>query len=340
VSTLREVAERAGVSLATASRVAAGSQRVRPETRERVELAMRELLYVRPGRRAESGTIGLLVPELANPVFPAFAHAIESRAAALGLACILCNTAWSAEREAEYAHMLIDRRVDGMIFVSSQITDRRQDHALFDRLLDRRFPIVFVNELVAWSKSAVVLTDERLGTSMATEHLLELGHRRIGLMAAAEHHPPATERQAGWRAALGDYGIEVDGLLAKADYSVEGGRRALRYLMSLNGGRPTAVICGSDLMAIGVLQEAAAMGLRVPEDLSVVGFDGVAAGTWTHPPLTTVEHPFEEMAETTIQALTALIEDPDRTLPQFVFRPTLRVRASTGPPPAPAPTGA
>jgi DNA-binding LacI/PurR family transcriptional regulator len=333
VSTLREVAERAGVSLATASRVAAGSTRVRPEARERVELAMRELLYVRPGRRAESGTIGLLVPELANPVFPAFAHEIERRAAASGLACILCNTAWSYEREVEYAHMLIDRRVDGMIFVSSQITDRRGDHQLFDRLLDRRFPIVFVNELVASSKSAVVLTDERLGARLATQYLVSLCHRRIGLMAEADRYPPATERQAGWRLVLAEAGLDGDDLMAKADYSVEGGRRALRRLMSLNGRRPTAVICGSDLMAIGVLQEAAAMGLRVPEDLSVVGFDGVEAGTWTRPPLTTVEHPFDEMAETTIQALTALIQDPDRTLPQFVFRPSLRVRASTGPPP-------
>ena len=333
MTTLREVAERAGVSLATASRVAAGSHRVRPETRGRVERAMRDLLYVRPGRPTASGTIGLLVPELSNPVFPAFAHEIERRAAENGLACILCNTAWSYEREVEYAHMLIDRRADGMIFVSSQITDRRQDHTLFDRLLDRRFPIVFVNELVASSKSAVVLTDERLGARMATQHLLSLGHRRIGLMAEPDPYPPATERQAGWRQALTEAGLQGDGLLAKADYSVDGGRRALRYLMSLNGGRPTAVICGSDLMAIGVLQEAAEMGLRVPEDLSVVGFDGVEASTWTRPALTTVEHPIDEMAETTVQALVALIEDPDRTLPQFVFRPTFRVRASTGPPP-------
>lgn len=332
-STLREVADRAGVSVATASRVATGAPGVRSETRERVERAMRELLYVRAGERVATGTIGLLVPELANPIFPAFCHAVEARAAAAGLACILCNTSWSAEREVEYAHMLVDRKVDGMIFVASQITDRRGDHGLFDQLFAQRFPIVFINELVVARRSAVVLTDERLGAQRATEHLLDLGHRRIALLAHAEHLPPAGERHAGWRAALAGAGLAPDGLSARADFSVEGGRRAFDDLMS-RPAPPTAVICGSDLMALGVARAARERGMDVPGDLSVVGFDGTSLAEWMQPPLTTVEHPVHEMAETAIEALQSLIENPDRVLPQFVFRPALRVRGSTGPPPA------
>src|SRR5919108_4825872 len=128
MASLREVALRAGVSLATASRVASGAPSVRPETRERVELAMRELLYVPPRRPAVAGVIGLLVPEFSNPVFPALAQAMEVRATALGLASILCNTEGSPATENEYVHMLLERRVAGMIFISCEIADLEADH--------------------------------------------------------------------------------------------------------------------------------------------------------------------------------------------------------------------
>src|SRR5881628_99597 len=127
MSNLRQVAQRAGVSVATASRVASGSASVSAATRERVERAMRELLYVSPGKPAASGVIGLLLPELANPVFPAFAQAMEARAAALGLASIVCNTAGSPSTETEYVHMLLERRVDGMIFISCEMADLKAD---------------------------------------------------------------------------------------------------------------------------------------------------------------------------------------------------------------------
>src|ERR671930_492663 len=123
MASLREVARRAGVSVATASRVATGSAAVRPETRQRVEQAMRDLLYVAPGKPAPTGAIGLLVPELANPIFPALAQAMEARATANGLASILCNTGGNAAMEGEYVDMLLERRVDGMIFISGEMTD-------------------------------------------------------------------------------------------------------------------------------------------------------------------------------------------------------------------------
>src|SRR5688500_2060441 len=134
MSTLRDVAKRAGVSVATASRVASGGNRVRPETRARVERAMRELLYVAPGRPPATGVLGLLLPELANPIFAALAQAIERRAAEAGFASILCNTTGSVEQEIEYVHMLLDRGVDGFIFISCEMTNLSGAHGHYARL--------------------------------------------------------------------------------------------------------------------------------------------------------------------------------------------------------------
>jgi DNA-binding LacI/PurR family transcriptional regulator len=329
--TLRDVAYLAGVSVATASRVAAGVAGVRPATRERVELAMRELLYV-AREPASRGIIGLLVPELGNPIFPALAQAMERRAAEAGYATILCNTAGSALREAEYVHMLVERRVDGMIFISSEVTDLRSDHPHYARLREEGARLVFVNGSDESLDVTSVGVDERAAGKLATEHLLELGHRRIGFAAGPGHSSPTREKAEGRSQALAAAGIEPDGLVAHATFSIEGGRQALRALVAARGGRPTGVFCSSDLMAIGVLNEAAEQGLVVPDDLSLIGFDGIEAASWTRPALTTIEQPIADIARTAVGAVKSLIDEPERPLPDFVFRPKLRVRGSTGPP--------
>ncbi len=329
--TLRDVARQAGVSVATASRVAAGAPGVRPATRERVEHAMRELLYV--AREPDpSGVIGLLVPELGNPIFPALAQAMEHRAAAAGYATILCNTAGSALREMEYVHMLLERRVDGMIFISSELTDVRSDHRHYVRLRDEGARLVFVNGSAESLDVTCVGVDERAAGKLATEHLLGLGHRRIGFAAGDRYALPTRDKAEGRSQALLAAGIDPDDLVAHTSFSVEGGRSAMRKLLTAPGGPPTGVFCSSDLMAIGVLMEAAEQGLVVPDDLSVIGFDGIEAASWTQPALTTIEQPIADIAETAVGALKSLIDEPERPLPDFVFRPKLRVRASTAPP--------
>lgn len=329
-ATLRDVARRAGVSVATASRVAAGARGVRPATRERVELAIRELLYVR--EPASHGIIGLLVPELGNSIFPALAQAMEHRAAKAGYATILCNTAGSALREAEYVHMLVERRVDGMIFISSEVTDLRSDHPHYVRLREEGARLVFVNGSDDSLEVTSVGVDERAAGKLATEHLLELGHRRIGFVAGSEYSLPTHEKAAGRSQALAAAGIDPDGLVAHGTFSVDGGRHALRALLAAPGGPPTGVFCSSDLMAIGVLMEAAEQGIAVPADLSVVGFDGIDAASWTTPALTTIEQPIAGIARTAVDAVKSLIDEPEQRLPDFVFRPRLRVRKSTAPP--------
>ncbi len=277
MATLREVARRANVSVATASRVANGAFAVRPETRERVERAMRELLYVPPGRKSETGLIGVLVPELANPIFPALAQAIETRAAPSGLASILCNTTGAAFREVDYVHMLLDRRVEGMIFIASEMTNLRGDHSHYAKLVSEGARIVFVNGALPSLDIPAVGVDEHAAGELATQHLIDLGHERIGFVAGPEHYLPTQYKGAGRDAAL-------------------------------------------------------RLGVRVPEDLSVVGFDGIEASTWSVPPLTTIEQPIVEIAEAAVDVLQTLIRDPSTALPNYLFRPRLQVRASTAAP--------
>jgi len=319
------------VSVATASRVARGSVAVKSDTRERVERSMRELLYVPPGRLPATGVIGLLLPNFENPIFPTIAEALQERTAASGYASILCTTGSAAFREVEYVHMLLDRQVDGMIFVSCEMTNLSGEHDHYARLVDDGARIVFVNGALNAVDIPSVGVDERAAADCATQHLLDLGHTRIGFASGPEFYLPAREKAAGWQAALHASGLATDGLVEHDDFSVEGGLHAGRRLLT-RPERPTGIICSNDLMAIGVLKAAGELGVSVPQDVSVVGFDGIEAAAWTYPPLTTVEQPIGEIAQTAVDSLRILIEDP-RPLPNSYFRPNLRVRQSTGPAP-------
>ncbi|MBX6385775.1 MAG: LacI family DNA-binding transcriptional regulator [Microbispora sp.] len=334
MATLRQVAARAGVSLSTVWRVVNEPKRVRPETRSRVEQAMRELLYLPGTTREDQRLIGLLVPELTNPIFPALAQALETRAAEAGFASILCNTEGATLREIDYVHALLDRRVAGMIFISCEMTNLRGDHSHYARLAAEGARLVFVNGALSSLEVPSIGVDERLAGELATQHLLELGHRRIGFVAGEEHYLPTRLKATGRAAALRAAGAEAaEDLIAYGPFSVEGGRAGLARLLA-RPEPPTGVVCSNDVIAIGVLLEAHARGIAVPDELAIVGFDGIDATTWTTPPLTTIEQPIAEIADTAVRTLESLIDDPVRKLPSSYFRPVLRVRGSTAPPAA------
>jgi DNA-binding LacI/PurR family transcriptional regulator len=227
--------------------------------------------------------------------------------------------------------MLLERRVDGMIFISSEITDLRSDHSHYRRLLREGARLVFVNGGSAQLDVTSVGVDERAAGRLATEHLLQLGHTRIGFAAGDALSSPTREKGEGRESALRAAGIEPDGLVVHASFTVDGGREAFRGLVAKPGGPPTGIICSNDLMAIGVIREAEAHGIDVPGELSVIGFDGIDAASWTEPPLTTVEQPIDEIAETAVRALRSLIENRSQSLPNYVFRPRLRLGRSTAP---------
>jgi DNA-binding LacI/PurR family transcriptional regulator len=299
---------------------------------------MRDLLYVPPGRVEASGAIGLFVPEFSNPVFAALAEAMEMHAARSGLATILCNTHGSAGRERDYVRMLLERGVEGMVFISAEITDVRGRHSHYAKLLERGARLVFVNGGSEDLDVTSVGVDERAAGRIATEHLVELGHERIGFVAGHEYALPTREKKLGHLDALRSASLR-DGVVAHAGFTVDGGREALAELLErADDERPTAVICSSDLMAIGALQEATARRLNVPGDLSIVGFDGIAAATWTNPPLTTVEQPIDEIARTAVEALLDQVARPSERQPSYVFRPRLRVGGTSAGPSSAAAT--
>jgi LacI family transcriptional regulator, repressor for deo operon, udp, cdd, tsx, nupC, and nupG len=200
-------------------------------------------------------------------------------------------------------------------------------------LLGEGARIVFVNGRAETLDVTSIGVDERAAGRLATEHLLRLGHRSIGFAAGAEHSMPTHDKREGRELALRAAGLVPDGHVRFTEFTVEGGREALRQLLEAREGPPTGVICSNDLMAIGVIREAEAQGLSVPGDLSVVGFDGIDAAAWNEPPLTTVEQPIGEIAETAVRALRTLIDEARQSLPNYVFRPRLRIGRSTGPAP-------
>jgi DNA-binding LacI/PurR family transcriptional regulator len=332
VTTLRDVAQLAGVSLTTAWRVSNGATNVSAATRDRVQRAMRDLLYVATDLTSPDSTmIGLLVPELANPVFPLLAQALETRAAQAGYSSILCNTEGATFREIDYVHKLLDHRVAGMIFISCEMTNLEGDHSHYSRLADDGAKLVFVNGALNALEVPSVGVDERVAGEMATTHLLDLRHRHIGFVAGPENYLPVRLKASGRAAALAAAGFgAADELVAHGPFSVAGGRAGLAALLERRA-RPTGIICSSDVIAIGVLLEARARGIRVPEELSIVGFDGIQATTWTDPPLTTIEQPIREIADTAVANLQALIDDGSTVLPNSYYRPTLRVRGTTAP---------
>jgi DNA-binding LacI/PurR family transcriptional regulator len=221
--------------------------------------------------------------------------------------------------------------VQGRIVISCEMTNLRGDHSHYAQLVAEGARIVFVNGAMHTLDVPSVGVDERAAGEIATQHLIELGHERIGFVAGPEHYLPTQLKAAGRASAMAAAGIEPDGLVAYAEFGIEGGGAALATLLA-RAEPPTAVICSSDVMAIGALHEAARQGLRVPDDLSIVGFDGIDASKWSVPELTTVEQPIERIAQTAVETLRSLIEEPGRQLPNSYFRPVLRARASTAAP--------
>jgi LacI family transcriptional regulator, repressor for deo operon, udp, cdd, tsx, nupC, and nupG len=328
---LRHVAELAGVSQATVSRVLNGRPGVAEETRREVLRALDQLGYVPVGiaRARRRGLIGLIVPELDNPVFPRFAQAIESRLANEGLTTVLCTSTPAGMGESEYLDVLLDHAVDGVIMVSGIHADLTADHGRYHDLRARGLPVVVVNGRPDDVDVPSVTVDHVTATRKAVSHLAALGHRRIGLAIGPRRYLPTLELEQGYLAGLELADLPFDpALVSETLYGLEGGHAAAVQLLRSDA---TGIVCGSDLMAIGAIRAVRESGAHVPQDVSVVGFDDAGPNSYLDPPLTTTQQPFEAMAAAVVQLL---IEPPtDGPAPELRFRPELIVRASTGPTP-------
>jgi LacI family transcriptional regulator len=335
--TIREVADKAGVSLTTVSHVINNTRFVAEETRQRVLTAMQELHYrpnalARSLRRGKTNTLGLILPDSANPFFAEVAHSIEDAAFQLGYSVILCNTEGDSKKEFFYVDVLSKKQVDGIIFMASG--DQADS---LDFIISQNLPVVVVDRDLPNVVADAVLTNNCQGGYQATHHLLDLGHRRIAIIAGPSNLTPSAERVTGYREALKDYGITPDErLVLRGDYHPESGFQSATFLFNLPEP-PTAIFACNDLMALGVLRAAATFGRRVPQDLSVVGFDNIELSNYSHPPLTSVTQRKDEIG---FQAATILVRRiVDKTSPpaRLILPTELVVRLSTGPVPSLSP---
>jgi LacI family transcriptional regulator len=269
----------------------------------------------------------MIVPDSANPFFAEVARGIEDTTFGHGYSLILCNSDGNLEKELFYADHLAEKQVDGILFIAAGVSSEH-----IELLLHRRTPVVGGDRYLPDVAVDAVLTDNRGGGYLATQHLLDLGHRRIACITGPSDVTPSADRVAGYRQAMQEAGIPVDKeLILRGNFDYESGYRAAETLLSLSP-RPTAIFACNDLTAVGVLSAANRLGLRVPEDLSVVGYDDVRLASFTVPLLTTVQQPKHEIGVLAATWLLERIDQPDLPPRQQLLEVTLQIRQTTAPP--------
>lgn len=328
---LADVAALAQVSEATVSRVLNDKPGVATSTRQAVLKAVDLLGYDRPAklRQRNAPLIGLVLPELTNPVFPAFAQAIESNLVRHGYTAVLCTQIPGGIHEDQYVHMLLERGVSGIIYISGQHADTTTEPDRYLTLREQGLPIVPINGYVKGIDAPFISTDDAAAVEMSIAHLADLGHSRIGLAVGPPRYTPVLRKMLGFRQGMASrVGVNgVEELIEHAFFTVEGGQAAAAVLVDRGC---TALICGSDMMALGAIREVRLRGRKVPRDVSVIGYDDSPLIEFTNPPLTTVRQNVAAMSEAAVRALVDEIAGTPATRAEYVFRPELVVRGSTG----------
>jgi DNA-binding LacI/PurR family transcriptional regulator len=329
---LAEVASRAGVSEATVSRVLNSKAGVSEATRQTVLTALDVLGYERPtklrGERAR--LVGLVLPELQNPIFPALAEVIGAALSQHGLTPVLCTQTTGDTGEAAYVDMLLEQQqVAGIVFAGGHYSQADADHAHYERLARRKLPVVLINAGIDRLPFPRVVCDDASAMEQALEHVLALGHRRIGLILGPRDHEPSRRKLEAARTVLSNAGAPLaDELVVHAQYSFQSGQAAATSLIPRD---VTALVCASDPLALGAIRAVRRCGLRVPEDVSIVGYDDSALMSAIEPPLTTVRQPIEAMGRAAVAALLAQMRSEELPLGELLFEPELVVRKSTRP---------
>lgn len=312
--TAADVARVARTSTAVVSYVLNdGPKSVAPATRDRVLAAVAELGY-RPNRIARAlrsrrtGIIGLVVPGTSDPFFVHLAHSVEAAASARGYLTLIGNSAFDAAREEALIAGFVDERVDGIVMAGLG-----QSHDLRSVLDGADVPIVFLHNRPGGMARPLVTVGNEEGAVTATTHLLEHGHRRVACLTHVDDMGPVGERFRGWRSALQERGVRVtkDLVVRSGVDRRSASEAAARWLVVPN--RPTALFAATDELAIGVFHAASRLGLKLPDDLAVVGFDGTDEGATTVPELSTVAEPFEELGARAVEILLANGKQPSVT---------------------------
>jgi LacI family transcriptional regulator, galactose operon repressor len=332
--TIKDVAKLARVSYSTVSNVLTNSRPVSSKARAGVEAAIKQLNYLPSGvarslRHRTTSTIGLLISNITNPFFAELARGIENACYRNSYSVVLCNSEDDPIREETYLRVLMERRIDGLIVGSTG-----DDPALSEMLKSVHCPVLLVDRPLPELRGATVQTDHERGGYLAAKHLLDLGHRAIGFIGGPLKQSPSAERLRGFLLGLREQKIKIPpGWIVEADFSVQGGYRVAHRLMGAR--RPTAIFAGNDMTAIGVLSFASEKKIRVPDELSVVGFDGIELGRYIKPALTTIDQSIQRLGEIAAAALIrSMLDDRAGRVPEtHSIEPKLLIRGSTGPAP-------
>ncbi|MET0812828.1 MAG: LacI family DNA-binding transcriptional regulator [Microbacterium sp.] len=327
-ASLAEIATAADVSEATVSRVINRRSGVAATTREAVERAMREIGVARP---VAGQLVALITPNLSNPFFAHLGERIESELAPYGLRTVVCPVSSGTVHERDYVSVLVETGVAAIVFMSSGNTLRAFDRSPADLLSSRGVPFVTINGGFDGAPSPTFSTNEHVAARLAVMHLTTLGHRRIGLAAGPSGNIPSDRRTEGFVQIMTHLGVDdAAALVVRQSYSIEGGRHATEDLLRRGC---TAIVAASDQMALGAYQAVERAGLRIPADVSVVGYDDDELLDFISPPLTTIRTPIARLAQETAQSVLTMVSGNEVEQREMLFDPELHLRSSTGPPP-------
>jgi DNA-binding LacI/PurR family transcriptional regulator len=331
-ATIKDVAAHAGVSVATVSAVINNNKYVSPDLTHRVQESIAVLGYERNSlaqglKKQTSQTIGLIISDITNPYFTSVVRGVEDVANARGYSLILGNTDEDPTKEMGYMRLLESKRADGLIVAHHA----PGNHEYLRSWPTQRLPLVSIGYLPKDESIDAVLIDNVTGARQAVEHLITLGHERIGIVTGLPSITATEERLVGYQQALAAHGIPLDpALIAEGNLRIDGGEHAALHLLTQGAARPTALFVTNGLMVIGALQAIDRVGLRCPEDIALVGFDDFEWAAVMHPRLTTVRQPTYEIGEKAAQLLFDRLEQRD-ALPQVVrLQPRLIIRESCG----------
>lgn len=329
MSTIRDVARLAGVSTATVSRVINSADSVRQETRDKVLIAMEKCNYkynalARGFVTKKSNTIGLIVPTISNSVFAESTLGVQDYADQKNIKVILGNSYYNYSQEENLVKVLRESQVDGLIITTTNLKG-----AILKSLADENFPFVLLFSTIKSGPFSAVGIDNYRGGYLATEHLISLGHKRICMVAGNFSMTDRSfHRWHGYKGCLRDNKIPYDkNLLVQTDYSLSGGRDSIQMLLNLPSP-PTAVFCSNDYIALGAMKGAREMGLTLPEDLSIVGFDDMQTASYMVPALTTIRQPAYEMGRRATELLLQLTQKTSKPV-QDMMNTSLIIREST-----------
>ncbi|MEN5136745.1 MULTISPECIES: LacI family DNA-binding transcriptional regulator [unclassified Pseudomonas] len=330
MATIKDVAALAGISYTTVSHVVNKTRPVSEEVRLKVEAAIKSLDYVpsavaRSLKAKTTATIGLLVPNSLNPYFAELARGIEDYCERNGYCLILCNSDDNPDKQRSYLRVLLEKRIDGLIVASAG-----GDSGLAQGLAGVKTPMVIVDRGLEGVDADLVRIDHEYGAYLATRHLLELGHRDIATIGGPASTSVAQMRQAGFARALKEAGVEVSpSRMLESDFTSTGGYNAASILLERNP--PSAIFAGNDMIGIGVLRAAAERNVRVPAELSVIGFDDIQMSRYVYPALTTVGQSILQLGEMAAEVLLRRIATPGLATDQRIVTPSIVLRESTAP---------